>query len=248
MTMGPLLVRGMLAGLVAAALDLVFAWIIGEPQVNLAIAFEARQSAAAGMAEEPELISRTVQQTFGLAVAVGLFGVAVGGLFAVAFAVAFGRLGAFGPRATAALLAGGGFVAVALVPFLKYPANPPAVGSHDTVATRTGLYFALVAIAIAVAIVSVQVGRHLAARLGNWNAALAAGAISLLVIIVSYLILPKVDEVSANFPATVLWEFRLASLGVQAVIWTTLGLVFGVLTERFLASRTRAAQVTAPAA
>ena len=38
--------------------------------------------------------------------------------------------------------------------------------------------------------------------------------------------------VPAAFPATALWRFRLASVGVQAVLWATLGIGFGALTER----------------
>jgi hypothetical protein len=52
--------------------------------------------------------------------------VALGGLFSIAFAICYGRIGRFGPRATSALVAAGAFVAVELVPFLKYPANPPS--------------------------------------------------------------------------------------------------------------------------
>jgi predicted cobalt transporter CbtA len=52
---------------------------------------------------------------------------------------------------------------------------------------------------------------------------------------IAYLVLPGVNEVPRDFPAAVLWRFRLASLGTQAVLWATLGLVFGALTERSLA-------------
>ena len=48
----------------------------------------------------------------------------------------------------------------------------------------------------------------------------------------AYVVLPGVNEVPAGFPAAVLWRFRVASLGIQVVLWTTLGLVFGALTER----------------
>jgi predicted cobalt transporter CbtA len=46
--------------------------------------------------------------------------------------------------------------------------------------------------------------------------------------------MPAVNETPAGFPATVLWQFRLASLGTQAVLWATLGLLFGWLTDRNL--------------
>src|SRR5215813_14111785 len=128
-----LLVRGMIAGLAAGALALVFAWIFGEPQVGHAIRFENQQARLAGAVPAPELVSRTIQETFGLALGVGLVGVALGGLFSIAFAVCYGRIGQFGPRATSALVAIGGFTAIELVPFLKYPADPPSVGNPATI-------------------------------------------------------------------------------------------------------------------
>jgi predicted cobalt transporter CbtA len=45
-------------------------------------------------------------------------------------------------------------------------------------------------------------------------------------------VLPAVDEVPAGFPVTLMWRFRVASLGIQAVMWATLGILFGWLTER----------------
>jgi hypothetical protein len=112
-----LLVRGMGVGLVAALLAFAFSFLVGEPQVGRAIDLEAQAVATAGAAAEPEVVSRTVQRTVGLATAVGMYGLAIGGLFGIAFAVAYGRIGSFGPRAAAGLLALGGFVAVlALVP------------------------------------------------------------------------------------------------------------------------------------
>lgn len=70
--MRSLLVRGMLTGLAAAALALVFAWIFGEPQVGHAIAFENAHDKMARMAPAPEIVSRSVQQTWGLATGIGL--------------------------------------------------------------------------------------------------------------------------------------------------------------------------------
>src|SRR5256885_7716455 len=81
-----LLVRGMLVGLAAALLALLVAWIFGESQVGRAIAFEEHRAALAGEPPEPELVSRSVQKTLGLATGIGVFGVALGGLFALAYA------------------------------------------------------------------------------------------------------------------------------------------------------------------
>jgi hypothetical protein len=234
--MRTLLVRGMLVGLAAAALALVFAWLFGEPQVGHAIAFEDSRDKLAGIAPDPEIVSRSVQKTWGLATGIGLFGVALGGLFSIAFAIAYGRIGNFDARATSALVAAGAFVAVEVVPLLKYPASPPSVGNPDTIGKRTILYFAMIAIAIIASIAAIHIGRRLAPRHGNWNAALMAGAVFIALIAIAYIALPGINEVPATFPAVVLWRFRLASLGIQAVLWTTLGLGFGALTERSLSN------------
>ena len=59
-----------------------------------------------------------------------------------------------------------------------------------------------------------------------------AGGTWLAVIAVAYVVLPDPPSAPAGFPADVLWGFRIASLGVQAVLWTTIGLVFATVVER----------------
>jgi hypothetical protein len=223
-----LLIRGMLVGAVGAVLAFAFAWVFGEPSINFAIAVEEAH-APAGPAE-PEVVSRTVQSTLGLGVAFLLYGSAFGGLFALAFAFAYGRVGALAARPTSVLVAVVAFVAVYLVPFLKYPPNPPAVGNPDTIGRRSMLYVLLVLVCVLAAIGALLIGRNALPRLGGWDATLVAVGAFVLVAAVAGAVFPGVDEV-AEFPASALWRFRLASLGTQAVLWTTLGLLFGALTD-----------------
>jgi cell division protein FtsL len=232
-----LLIRGMLAGALAGLLASGFAWVFGEPQVDLAIGFEQHLRAVAGEAAEPELVSRAVQSTAGLLTAILVYGSALGGIFSLVFAYAYGRLGSFSPRATAAILAALGFGALILVPQLKYPANPPSVGEPETIAARTALYFTMIMLSAITAVAATSTARQLARRLGAWNSAITGGAAYLVVITTAMLILPPVNEVPAEFPATTLWNFRLTSLGIEAVLWTALGLVFGALAERQLVSK-----------
>ncbi|GII58821.1 membrane protein [Planotetraspora thailandica] len=239
--MRSLLIRGMLVGLAAAVLAYVVAWFLGEPQVALAISFEEARAAAGGEGHEAEVFSRTVQETAGLITALVVYGVAFGGLFSIAFAFAHGRIGAFGPRTTAALVALVGFAAVYVVPYLKYPPNPPAVGSEDTIGSRTTLYFTMILLSLLTTALAVYTGRLLAPRLGAWNATLAAVGAFVVVITVVFVVMPGIDEVPADFSATVLWRFRLASLAIQFTVWATLGLLFGALAERVLNGR-RAAE------
>ena len=229
---GALLLRGLLAGLIAGLLAFGFAKFIGEPQVDKAIAFESQMAAARGEAPEPELVSRATQSSWGLLTGTLVYGTAVGGIFALVFAYASGRVGAIGPRGLSALLALAAFLAVILVPGLKYPANPPAVGDPETIGQRTQLFFAMLAFSLAAMIAAVSTGRHLRRRLGTWNASLAAAAGFVVVIAAIQILLPDVNEVPENFPAVVLWRFRESALGLHVVLWTTIGLVFGPLAER----------------
>jgi predicted cobalt transporter CbtA len=234
---GNLLLRGMLVGIVAGLLAFGFAKVFGEPQVDRAIAFEEEMIAAKGEAPHPKLVSRPTQAGIGLFTGIVVYSAAIGGLFSLVFAFVYGRMGSLGPRGTAALLALGGFVAIVLVPDLKYPANPPSVGNPDTIGFRTELFFILLTISVAALVLAVALARRLTARYGAWNATLLGGLAFVVVIAIAQYALPDVNEVPEQFPAVVLWRFRVASLGIQAVLWTTLGLMFGALAERRLVER-----------
>ncbi|MEV0203694.1 CbtA family protein [Streptomyces sp. NPDC050788] len=232
-TVRNLLVRGMLAGLAAGVLALLVAYFLGEPYVDRAIGFEE----AHAHEHETELVSRGLQSTAGLATGVLIYGVAFGGIAALAFCFALGRVGRFGPRATALLLSGCALLAVYVVPFLKYPANPPAVGNADTIGKRTTLYFLMMVLSVLLAIAVTLLGKRLAPKLGNWYATVVAVAGFVLVIGLAYAFLPVVNEVPEHFPAAVLWRFRLSALAIQVTLWTGFGLAFGELAERVLNPR-----------
>ncbi len=136
-----LLLRGMLAGIVAGLCVFALASWIGEPQVERAIAFETSMDQAKGEPPEPEIVSRNIQRSFGLLTATVVDGTAIGGIFALVFAFAYGRLPMTSPRSLSALLAGLGFVTLRVVPALKYPANPPSVGNPETIGARTASFF-----------------------------------------------------------------------------------------------------------
>jgi hypothetical protein len=139
------------------------------------------------------------------------------------------------------LLAASGFIAVYVVPNLKYPANPPSVGQPDTIGHRTALYFIMLALSVAAMVAAAMLRKRLAIRYGGWNAALIAAGFYLIAVIVVACLLPSINEVPEAFPAVVLWHFRVASFGMQLIMWTTLGLLFGALTQRAIAGHGRMA-------
>jgi predicted cobalt transporter CbtA len=229
-----LLICGLLAGLCGGLLATGFAKAVGEPPLDRAVAWESARDAAKGEAPHAEVVSRTVQSSIGLAAGACLYGIALGGLFALVFAGAYGRISRAGPGRTAVGLAAAAFVVLYLVPFLKYPPNPPAIGDAATIGSRTALYFGMVAISVLAAIAAVRVRVQLVARLGPDAATLCAVAAYVLVVAAAGVAMPDVSEIPATFPATTLWAFRVASLGVQLVMWTTIGLVFAAAVRRVI--------------
>ena len=245
-----LIARGLLAGAIGALLAFLFARLCAEPVIGRAVAFEdGRTSAeeATGVHEHgAELLTRGVQANAGLGFGVLIFGVAMGALFAVLFCVVFARVRQIGPRELSALLAAAAFGAVYLVPFVKYPPNPPAVGQSDTIVMRTGWYLAMLLASVALAIAAMWLARRLAARFGPWYGRLLAAGAYLVAITGVMVLLPTVDEtpqplrdpagaiIYPGFPADVLYEFRLVSLGTQLVLWATIGVVFATFAGRLL--------------
>jgi len=251
---GKLLLRGMLAGIAAGLVTFAFARVVGEPQVNQAIAFEEKAGEAGGAAHghehghagaataaadadehqhahEEELVSRETQAGLGLLTGVVVYGAAFGGLFSLVFAYAYGRVGPMSARALSAWLALGAFVALVIVPNIKYPANPPAVGDPATIGPRTGLFFLMIAISLTALVFSLKVRRRAAIKLGAWNGSIVAGLVFVAIIAVVQVSMPVIDEVPAGFPAALLWKFRVAALGMQAIMWATIGLLFGAVVE-----------------
>ena len=222
------LVRGLLAGLVAGLVTFGVAYLVGEPSVNASIALEDSAHGGGGA----ELVPRSLQSTVGLLTGTLVAGVTLGGLVGVITAFALGRLGRLRVRGVSVSVAAIGFVSVSLLPFLAYPPNPPAVGHSETIGTRTALYFTMLAISIIAAVTAVLVGRKLADRWGAWYATLAAIAGYLVVMVAAIALLPTYNEVPAHFPATVLYEFRVASLITQLALWGTLAVILAELLHR----------------
>jgi hypothetical protein len=248
---------GLAAGAVGAVLAFLFARLCAEPVIGRAIAFEDGRTDAEnahGVHEHgAELFSRGVQSGPGLGFGVLIFGLAMGALFAVLFSVVYARVEVGRPQGLSLLLAAGAFGSVYVVPFVKYPPNPPAVGQSDTIGARTGWYLVMVSVSVVLAIGAVWLARRLAHRFGVWNARLLAAAAYLAAIVVVAVPLPTVDEtpeplrdaagtiIYPGFPADVLYEFRLLSLATQLVLWACIGLVFATISGRLLSVRTRQA-------
>lgn len=231
---GHLILRGLVCGLVAGLLAFGFARALGEPLVERAIAYEAGEAAQRGEPAEAEIVSRATQAGLGLLTGTLAVGAASGGLFALAFALIYGRLGPLPARELSALLAGAAFTVLVVVPMVKYPANPPAIGDPATIGLRTALYFEMIAITVATAGLGLALSRILARAWGVFDATVAGMALFVAVTATAAWLMPAVHEVPRDFPADLLWRFRIVAVGLQAVMWATVGLGFGALARRLL--------------
>ncbi|WP_458686728.1 CbtA family protein [Nocardia tengchongensis] len=265
--------RGVLLGALGGSLAFVFARILSEPIIDRAIAYEeGRDDAqmaldkAAGkpmdMDHGVELFTRAQQQNVGFGFGMIVFGAALGALFAVVYFLALRRAGKISPRNLALLVSGGMFLVLDAVPFLKYPANPPSIGHHETTGARTALYLGMIAIGVVALCAAIWLGRKLAARLDVWTAGVAASAGFVLVLGVVMAVLPSLGQLSANkeygdfatetpqplkdpsgtivfpgFPADDLYYFRLYSIAAQLIVWVVIGVGFAWLAPRLLGDR-----------
>ncbi|MBL1077388.1 CbtA family protein [Nocardia sp. 2] len=240
-----LLLRGLLAGLIAGLLAATVGYFVGEPKIDAAIAIEEAQAAAptageghsdgaaeaAGHShgEEDEATVSRPDQKRGQFLALALAGLAFGALLATAAGWARRFTTLSGPKLVLGL-ALGGWLAIVLVPFFKYPANPPAVGDPETINDRTWLWVAAVLLGFAAVGIGVYVYRLLEKQPDTVRL-IAGVAAFVLITAIGYILLPGINEVKSDFPPSLLWEFRVASLAETATLWISLGLAFAALTE-----------------
>jgi hypothetical protein len=209
-----LILRGALSGVIAGIVGFVFAWIFAEPQIDKAIDYESgrddilgKLNEAAGLPVEPdgpEIFSRTIQSTIGIATGVIAFSAAMGALVAVAYVVLHGRV-QIRPRNLAWAIAGFG------LPFVKYPANPPAIGHTFTIETRGHLYLTMVAGSLILLGLAVYLFGVLKRRFST-PAAVALSAVAFFIVYGLLIgLLPSLGDLQANVDATKDFGFARAA-------------------------------------
>lgn len=223
--------RGALAGLIAGILGFLFARIFAEPTIDKAIDYEsgrgeilAALNTAAGRAVEPdgpEIFSRSIQSGVGIATGIIGFSIAMGALVAVAYLVLHGRF-TVQPKVLGWTVAGFGFLGVYLLPFVKYPANPPAIGHDFTIQTRGELYLTMVASSLILLGLAVFAARKLSGKLG-WSKAIGVAVIGFVVVYGGLLAaLPSLGDLAANVAHTDEVGFARAATETPQPITNTL--------------------------
>ncbi|MFD3577877.1 CbtA family protein [Streptomyces sp. NPDC058644] len=225
----PLLGRGLVAGGVAGLAAGLFSLLLAEPLMDRAIRAEEKRTAAQEHAHaarhHEELFTRSTQHG-GLVVTAVVAGLAVGVLFAVAYALVHRRDPHSAPWPRALTFAGAAFLALSLLPGLRYPANPPGVGDAGTVGERQTMWLAAVAIGVLGTLLTWQVYVRLAAR--SVPARQLAAALTTVAVLAALFLLPdNPDPVPVD--AALLWDFRVLSVASHALLWSVFAAVFGAL-------------------
>lgn len=249
-----LLRRGVLAGILAGLLAGLAGLAVGEPALQRAIDHEERsaatvashahdhahddhahdsdEAAAGGHSHGDDAAVSRPWQRAGLVLASTLSGGALGALLALAFALRAARRPTDDPWTAALWLGLSGALAWMLYPLLLAPPNPPGVGDPETINARTAAYFGAVLGGLAIAWLASRVVRALPAGRPRWQ---PIGVVVALLIAgwgLLWLVLPAPAAPPADFPADVLWEFRLGAIATQATLWIVLTVGFASLVDR----------------
>jgi predicted cobalt transporter CbtA len=214
----------LLSGAIAGTILGLINQVIVEPFVDKAIDIETQNMISRGEdVDRQELNSYRLWQKGGEIVAGTVLGTSIGALFGLVFAFARNSLPGSNEKKKGIILAGIMFFVLFLVPALKYPANPPAVGDPETIVYRQSLYIGILAIsgfsALGVALLYRNIGAIESKKI---IIPLTYAAI----IAIAFLILPpNPDEITIS--TDLLMDFRIASTLTMGIFWGILGIVLG---------------------
>lgn len=222
------LVSGALAGTIHGIANLA----IVEPYLDEAIGIENQNLFASGEEEDTpqfwvEYSSYRDWQKGGQVLAGAILGTSMGALFGIVYAVSRNSLPGKNDLRKTFVLAGIMWLTIYMIPFLKYPANPPTVGDAETVVLRSILYLSFISISGLGAVGFYQLYKKLQSK--SKIAAFAGYAIFIGIVFV--LMPPNPDEVSA--PMDLVNDFRVMSVVAVSVFWVSIAAILGVFWHKF---------------
>ncbi|RNJ75333.1 MAG: hypothetical protein EB830_06240, partial [Nitrosopumilus sp. H13] len=221
------LVSGASAGLVHGAVNT----ILIEPYLDSAIEIENQNLFASGLVQDTAEFRAEYEgyrswQKSGMILGTVVLGTSIGALFGIVFALSRNSLPGSDDVKKSFVLAGIMWFVLFVVPFLKYPANPPTVGEADTVALRAVLYASLVAISGLGAVCFYRLSKALHGS--KKMLALAGYAV---LISAAFAILPDTPD-ETTIGEDLLTGFRVMSvLGITS-FWISVGIFLGLFWSR----------------
>lgn len=221
------LISGAFAGLIHGTVN----FTIVEPYLDQAIGIENQNLFASGEENDtPEFWAEyegyRAWQKGGQILAGVILGISIGSLFGIVFALSRNSLPGSNDIKKSLILAGIMWFTLYLIPFLKYPANPPTVGDGETVVLRAILYLTFIAISGFGAVGFYQLSK----KLQNNKKLLALLGYGVFISGIFFAMPENPDEITA--PMTLVNEFRIMSvLGVTS-FWASIGIILGLFWNR----------------
>ena len=224
------LVSGFVAGVIHGTVNLV----IVEPYLDEAIEIENQNLFATGLAEDTpqfwaEYSSYRDWQKSGQLLAGGILGMSIGALFGIVFAYSRNSLPKGHTLKKTFVLAAIMWLTIFIIPFLKYPANPPTVGDVDTVVLRSILYLSFIAISGFSAVGFFILYK----KLQNKKKGLAFVGYAVFITTVFFIMPVNPDEVKA--PMDLVNSFRIMSVIAVTTFWIAEAIIFGMLWQKYKA-------------
>jgi len=219
----------LLSGAIAGAALGIVNQLVVEPFIDRAIDIENQNAIAAGELFNPnDYAAYRVWQRGGEIAAGTVLGLSIGALFGIVFAYARDSIPGSSNKKKALLLAGVMWLVLFMVPALKYPANPPAVGGPDTISYRQSIYIAFLAISG----LSTLGLAYLYRKLGPMQAKKAiVPAVYAAIMAAAFVAMPpNPDAITA--PMDLVTNFRIASAFTMSMFWGLLGILLGAFWDR----------------
>jgi predicted cobalt transporter CbtA len=208
---------------------------IVEPFIDKAIAIETQRHIAKG--ESIDITKQAqyrVWQKEGEVVAAAVYGISLAALFGIFFVYSRDSLPGLNNKKKALFLASAMFFVLFLVPALKYPANPPAVGNPATIYYREILYVSFITISGFSALALSLTYRKLKTYLSEKRSltVIVPLIIYAIIILCTYIILPP-DPDKVTIPMNLMMNFRITSIFTIGVFWGLLGMIIGISWDKF---------------
>jgi predicted cobalt transporter CbtA len=223
----------LLSGAIAGTILGVLNQALVEPYIDRAISIETQNDIKEGEVVYPvELQNYRLWQKAGEIAAGAILGTSLGALFGIVFVYSRSLLLHSDSNVKKALiLAGIMWFVLFLIPALKYPANPPAVGDPDTIYYRESLYIGLLAISGFSALGLALLYRMLGNRTNNKNRIIIVPVIYAAIMVGAFLVLPPNPD-KITVPVDLVQGFRIASAFTMTIFWGLLGITLGAFWDR----------------
>lgn len=222
---GVTLLAGVISGLAYGGINLFTV----EPFIDKAVGIETQNRINAG--EEVninELASYRSWQKSGEVVAGMILGVSFASLYAIVYGYTRKSLPGSSDIKKGLVLASIVWFTIFMIPFIKYPGNPPAVGEPETIYYRQALYIAFIAISGLGALGFAFLYR----RMSSSSKKFIVPALYAAYIAGFYFAMPPNPD-PIKIPMELVTNFRIVSAATATVFWIILGAVFGALWTRF---------------